>query len=196
MADATSESAYESVTDAIRQGLEIWQAWGASVDQFNDWMAGSIDGGPNGDGRYPMTNRSGQVKLVPCPALLLNGITAATPYDLAFRYDEQPGASQVLDFYWLARPLRLPANLIGTQAHHQTGPLQNRTLSLRSGGSALSGQDGALVATLQVTTDERWVFTMADDITLQPGTLLKLVGADAVDGALQGVYLTLRGEAV
>lgn len=39
-------------------------------DELADWGAGTIDGGPNEDGYYPITRANGDVFLVPCPRLL------------------------------------------------------------------------------------------------------------------------------
>lgn len=77
----------ESAAEVVAAGLDVWDAWGASVDQLNAWMAGSVTGGPNGDGAYPLTNRSGGVTLLACPAKLLSlalrhriKVIPATPY--------------------------------------------------------------------------------------------------------------------
>ena len=37
--------------------------------EFNNWLTGAYNGGPNSDGKYPITNLLGVVTLVPCPAL-------------------------------------------------------------------------------------------------------------------------------
>lgn len=66
----------ESAAEVVRSGLAVWDAWGGSVDQFNAWLMGTATGGPNGDGRYPMTNRAGVVVLVACPAAQVVGLTA------------------------------------------------------------------------------------------------------------------------
>ena len=44
--------------------------WNGREAEFRDWLAGSPTGGPNGDGRYPLTNASGVTVLVDCPAKL------------------------------------------------------------------------------------------------------------------------------
>ncbi|WP_454278973.1 hypothetical protein [Sphingomonas sp. Marseille-Q8236] len=64
--------------------VAVWQAWGNSVDQFNAWMMGTATGGPNGDGRYPLTNRGGQVVLVMCPAKLATLVPTGQPFDWLF----------------------------------------------------------------------------------------------------------------
>ena len=76
----------ETAAEVVQQGIAVWEAWGASVDQFNAWLAGTPDGGPNGDGRYPMTNRAGVTVLVQCPAAVLllvqtEALEPIAPYD-------------------------------------------------------------------------------------------------------------------
>ena len=42
--------------------------WQANSDQFAGWLGGTPTGGPNNDGRYPLTNALGVQILVDCPA--------------------------------------------------------------------------------------------------------------------------------
>lgn len=42
-----------------------------SLVEFREWMLGEPDGGPEGDGRYPLTDRFGVTVLVPCPNWLV-----------------------------------------------------------------------------------------------------------------------------
>lgn len=44
-----------------------------NLAEFTTWMSGSITGGPNSDGYYPLTDRYGTVKLFMCPALIAYG---------------------------------------------------------------------------------------------------------------------------
>jgi hypothetical protein len=46
----------------------VWQK------ELRDWWAGTVTGGPNGDGLYPFTNDLGVVSYAPCPALLQNPV--------------------------------------------------------------------------------------------------------------------------
>jgi len=48
--------------------------WNAREAEFRDWLAGAPDGGPNNDGRYPLTNASGESFLVDCPAKLADEV--------------------------------------------------------------------------------------------------------------------------
>ncbi|MBB3267576.1 hypothetical protein FHW79_005237 [Azospirillum sp. OGB3] len=45
--------------------------WQVREDQYDDWVAGEPDGGPNGDGKYPLTDSKGVTRLVTSPGRLL-----------------------------------------------------------------------------------------------------------------------------
>jgi hypothetical protein len=59
--------------------LAVWAAWGVAVDQIYAWVMGTVGGGPEGDGRYPMTNRGGATVLVPCPAKIASLVPTGQP---------------------------------------------------------------------------------------------------------------------
>lgn len=40
--------------------------------QYRDWLSGSPTGGPNGDGRYPITNLAGETILLDCLARIVD----------------------------------------------------------------------------------------------------------------------------
>lgn len=43
--------------------------WAAATQQFKAWASGTPDGGPSGDGRYPLSDGLGNTFLVYCPAM-------------------------------------------------------------------------------------------------------------------------------
>ena len=49
--------------------------WNAFLDQNRNWLAGTADGGPDGDGLYPLTNGVGLTVMVPCPAALADSVS-------------------------------------------------------------------------------------------------------------------------
>lgn len=51
---------------------EVIDRWGVNQAQFSDWLAGTVGGGPNGDGRYPLTNAQGVEVSVACPASIMD----------------------------------------------------------------------------------------------------------------------------
>lgn len=53
------------------QLVELMTRWNAQQDQLSDWLTGSPAGGPNGDGRYPLTKADGTTRLFLClPAII------------------------------------------------------------------------------------------------------------------------------
>lgn len=48
----------------------VLQRWEIREDEMVAWLTGNPTGGPNGDGRYPLTAVDGTVYLIQCPALL------------------------------------------------------------------------------------------------------------------------------
>lgn len=51
------------------------QAWSRREREYAAWNAGAPDGGPQGDGRYPLTDALGVVRLVLSPAALADGVS-------------------------------------------------------------------------------------------------------------------------
>lgn len=51
---------------------EVIDRWSANQAQFSDWLAGTVGGGPNNDGRYPLTNAQGVEITVASPASILD----------------------------------------------------------------------------------------------------------------------------
>ena len=60
-----------------------------STDQLAAWLNGTTTGGPNGDGRYPLTGKDGEVHMVYCPAA-----TAAGAQDEATDIENLTNAAQ------------------------------------------------------------------------------------------------------
>lgn len=82
---------------------ELVSRWNIRESQYSDWQGGSINGGPEGDGRYPLTDSAGNEYLVPSPAriaydasgLLILG-TLDDPGDLPPTGDKQ-GSGYLID---------------------------------------------------------------------------------------------------
>lgn len=41
-----------------------------NLNEFTDWQTGTATGGPNNNGKYPLTDRYGVTRMYPCPALM------------------------------------------------------------------------------------------------------------------------------
>jgi hypothetical protein len=52
----------------------LLNSWQAREDEFANWLAGTANGGTNGDGKYPLTNAIGQTLQVNCPAKIATGV--------------------------------------------------------------------------------------------------------------------------
>lgn len=57
------------------QLVELMTRWNAQQDQTADWLTGDPAGGPNGDGRYPLTSADGETRLFLSLPSVLHQIT-------------------------------------------------------------------------------------------------------------------------
>lgn len=60
------------------QVTELLALQAARDTEFGEWIAGTAAGGPNSDGRYPLTNPSGTTQLLECPAKLADNVLGPT----------------------------------------------------------------------------------------------------------------------
>lgn len=72
---ASLETTYAADTTPSRAELanktsEVLDLWQDREAQFRDWMGGTITGGPNDDGYYPLSDSTGYTQLAACPAKL------------------------------------------------------------------------------------------------------------------------------
>lgn len=63
---------------AVRFGL-LQGTW----TQIANWAAGTVDGGPDGDGYYPMTDAAGVTRMLPSIAKIRAGIVGTEPMVIA-----------------------------------------------------------------------------------------------------------------
>lgn len=59
-----SETTNTELTEQLRDLVDKWQG---RENELIDWLTGRADGGPNGDGKYPLTTRNGDTRYVMCP---------------------------------------------------------------------------------------------------------------------------------
>jgi len=59
-----------SRAELTNQMSELIDKWNARETQLREWMTGTINGGPNGDGHYPLSDSTGYTQLAACPAKL------------------------------------------------------------------------------------------------------------------------------
>jgi len=60
-----------SNAEIVAELMTMVAKWQTREDQYDDWVAGEPDGGPNGDGKYPLTDSKGVTRLVTSPGRLL-----------------------------------------------------------------------------------------------------------------------------
>lgn len=68
--------------------------FGNASEEFRQWAGGVVNGGPNGDGEYPLSDGFGNTHLVPCPARIAasagisyDAINALTARNTPFSHD-------------------------------------------------------------------------------------------------------------
>lgn len=60
----------QNVRDLLEKVEEFLKDRQVSLAEFADWASGTATGGPNKDGKYPLTDRYGTVTMAACPAKL------------------------------------------------------------------------------------------------------------------------------
>ncbi len=138
-------------------------AWNTDAMQRLEWWTGTIDGGPNGDGEYPMTNAAGVTSLFPSLAKVLDSTSKGNAGWSAKTMVEADGPTRavvrIVD--WVGGAGSKPSTgyigadgaLVGTAAaaYDFFGPLSTALTALKSGAetartgaeTARSGAEGA-----------------------------------------------------
>jgi len=49
--------------------------WSTFNEEYKTWLSGTITGGPGSDGYYVLTDYTGQISLIACPALLADNVS-------------------------------------------------------------------------------------------------------------------------
>lgn len=81
-------------TDLAQRLANLLKTWQEHQDELSDWQGGTVDGGPNADGKYPLSDSIGNTVLVASPALVtyyLDSLQAA--YDTAAAQADSASAS-------------------------------------------------------------------------------------------------------
>lgn len=160
--------------------------------QFLDWAGGSLNGGPEGDGRYPFTQPDLTDVLVPCPAAINAQVLA--PYDMGFRFNSSPVGSEIIDFFVTTSHMAIPANMANSRGYVNSTPAANYNLSLRIGGT-LDPASGTLIGSILISPAGLISFATTGGfaIDVPSGSMLKLVAPAVQDVGIAGVALTIRG---
>lgn len=137
-----------------------------SLQEFNNWKSGSATGGPNSDGRYPMTDGAGTIVLVPCPARIFYeatrvmpaNITVSSPltlddthYGKKLRITSQSGTPQTLNLPNDA-PVGTTIIVRGMNAAVRFVPASGATLSNANSHNGTSGPGSAVSLSVESNT--------------------------------------------
>ena len=84
-----------SNTELAQRISDLLDQWHSREDEMLDWLGGTVSGGPNNNGTYPITDGTGTTHYVDAPAKLEDVVTgpagAARDYrDLAFEINHKP----------------------------------------------------------------------------------------------------------
>lgn len=95
--------------------------------EFSNWLGGTITGGPNGDGKYPLTDSTGYLRLVSCPAASVAALSGESVALLATAVDADlhAGQTRVLGVGQTGGdPLQLPTALFASRTTRDLQPFQ------------------------------------------------------------------------
>ncbi len=117
----------------------------------------------------------------------------ALPYDLSFRFNSAPAASEIIDYLVSAVPIRLPANAAGSVGYVDVNPSALYILFLRRGGNLADPNSGDIIATISISDTGSFSFSTAGGLAIDiaVGALLKLVGPATADVGIRGVAFTM-----
>lgn len=171
---------------ALQDHADATEAW---VLELYDWAAGAIDGGPNDDGHYPISNRNGFTTLVPGLKRLIADIAKGDPglnarHSIGLFWGGTYGPSELLI------RTRIPDaetyNLTKCEISCEVAPTADRTVTLTVNGAAwgtgtiLAGQT---IGTLTIPTP-----------TIPAGGYLRVYAPSTSDPTLTGLGITLAGD--
>jgi hypothetical protein len=169
-----------------------WGNYATATSNFRAWMAGVVGGGPEGDGRYYLSDGQGNGVLVLCPAAIadlaagaVQGVVNFTRYRLKHGYpDTQAGHRATLDALMADDDVAVIETDLGEWSPHWSGTLPPNVRKLLRGlpGSVLKATDRTPI--LQCESPPVWVSAVSA-ITRQTGVNLSqdpaIVTSNTVD---------------
>ncbi|MDK1104017.1 MAG: hypothetical protein QGD93_10450, partial [Actinomycetota bacterium] len=130
--------------------------WSTLTVEYKNWLGGTVAGGPNSDGQYPLTNFTGDEILVESPAKLSDNVGGFV--DQAETAETNAAASAVAALAsedeatvqeGLADTARIAAESARTTAQNEaTAALNSSVNATASQAAALVSEDAALVSEL------------------------------------------------
>lgn len=120
-----------------------------SLNQFSDWSAGTKTGGPNGDGKYPMTDRLGVTRMFACPELLAFGYEDSAAQAAAAATSATNAAASATSASSSATSATSSKNAAATSA---TNAATSATNAATSETNALASKNSAATSATTATT--------------------------------------------
>lgn len=150
---------------------DVLTRWNEREAEFRDWQAGTSEGGPNADGRYPLTNGSGETFLVACPAKLADTVSGPAVLSEAAKVAAEAAQSASVSASTQSNNSRLLAE------NHKNAALAARDLALLYRDQCAAAQ--AAILTVQTTFNAALV-TIEENLEIAEGlTNEALVARDA-----------------
>ena len=163
------------------------QRWNGQLDQLAEWLAGDPQGGPNLDGRYPLTDASGETELYLSLPAILSQVSGPAVSAIA----AQLAAGNAETAAEAAKQVALAAQAAAVVARTESTTLKNQTSTMRddvAANWANVGYTAGLVAADRATvvTARDQVVTDADASGLNAADALSArVGAEAARNQAQ-----------
>lgn len=168
---------------------DLIDLWRNREQEFQAWLAGVADGGPDGDGRYPLTDTLGVVRLTKSPARLEADVDGLVSSALVYRDDSQAAASQAADSAAAAAASAADALAqrnfaLGHKDAAEVARLGAETAAANAQGQALTARRWANEEEDVVVTDglysaRHWALKASDAYTN-----LQAILSDALDTAI------------
>jgi hypothetical protein len=125
---------------------DLLAAWNTREAQFRAWLAGTPTGGPNSDGRYPLSDAGGNTQLVDCPAKLASSVEGPAGVSVAAQLLSQSARDTAI----AARDRAVTAETAAIAMNAQTLSYRNLAQTYRDEAAAfaagLSSAQAAAVA--------------------------------------------------
>lgn len=115
---------------------DLLSAWNQREAQFRAWLAGTPNGGPNGDGKYPLTDAAGVTQLVDSPAKLADTVGGPAGDAAA----AQALAEAARDTTVTAKDRAVTAETVITGLHSEVITNRNLALLYRNDAAAYAAQ--------------------------------------------------------
>lgn len=193
-----------------QQIANLVEYWASFNQEYSDWIGGTVTGGPNSDGEYPLTNWAGEETLLPCPALLSDNVTgyvaivdasaqAASASEIAAALSETNAAASAVTASAqaaLADADRIAAELAETGATDaKVTAIAQAAAAVVSAANALASEQAAAASEAAAAISEaNAAASEAAAATFDPALFMKLDGTQAMTGKLSGLDASFSQE--